>query len=599
VFIACALFVATAPSSVKAQTTTQYQSAQSEIDAYISPSSAFVTCTYTKLAQAVANAIKNNSDSTLTPAIIAQAALLPYPYPSGSVRAEPNRDAAAVIVTGSALTQLIASGSTPNFVSQVAAIGDRMVDVNSSTSGAISSTAQSSVISTVLSTITNAYFPASTTFRPTLLSSITSLGQKLLGDSYLENLPNKALTNVLVSAMLGITGTDPAMAPTVAADFVTGLITTSSNTFAWPDESQGATSSTFTVNIISKVVGNTGVDELVANVVGTQIYANSTANRNALISLGEALFTAYPASNPAIETKLFQGLEAAVTQGTNEENQRVAFIQDFTPNEVASAANIEEGAIYTDPYYASQFTSGLFGVLYHQGAAVLSGDAAMLATDAGNMLGADGNELTQVANVYSSYISSGELSASNVGTYAANLLNGAIHGTVAAQYAVDAWGNGGGGKLAVASGITTATVIDLASVTDVLADGVVAYFRSQGTLASSQSATAAGYIGTLAEDVAALAGTETFTDSANTNRSGYVAAYIAGTLADYIVALGVSPTAYTDILNAIKSDVEAISANSAFDSAINTAVTQAENRDSAYVSITGPIDVQETTVTNL
>jgi hypothetical protein len=599
-------------------------SCQAAIESYLTAHSegTIVTSSSSNLAAAVAAAIAANHNSSLVPGEFAESALLPYPYGTngsgGSVRSEPGRDAAAVLVTGAAINQVIATGTSATIPAaaledHIAGIVQSVIDVSgSNTADDLTQAGRTSVLSKALTTITNDYASASAGIKVDLIAADAAVGEALVRDSFLEGLPNKGLNPILIAAMPGVTGTNPALAPQAANAFVVGLLTSSSGTFIYPDEGQGASIDGFAVNILSDVIGNTSIDALVSHAIGLRVYnlyAQPANGLSAVVTLGKTLFSVYPSTNPAIETALTEGLTAGVPQGAGQEDQRASFAQDLTAADVASAPNIEEGAIFVDPYYAGEFTHKIFTSVYNSSAATLAADAPTLATDAGNIIGSDGNVLTNVANTFGQFITAGELSATNAGTYAYNLIVGAQNGTIAAGSIL-----GGGGKLALGPAITVGSVVDLASIADVLALGVTDYF---GHNVTADASAYASDIGLIAEKIAAIVTTESFTNPGKTSQSGPIAEFIAGTLADYITGLqldggSTAPgSPQTLALEAIKTDVEAaINASGASQStkntvdsdvttAVNTSPTHANAYAGNYDGDYGAIAVQETTVTNL
>jgi hypothetical protein len=545
---------------------------------------------------------------------------MPYPYgtdgSTGSVRSEPNRDATAALIATDAIKQVIATGTTSSidnamFEEYLRAVTDSVIDVNGGQTGKdLTDSGRTAVLKNALTAITNACASASHGLKVDLINGDAAIGKILVTDPFLEALPSDALTTILSGAMLGISGTNPVDAPYAANAFVIGLLTSSSNTFTYPNRAENETIGTFAASILSKVAGNTTIDTLVTNSIATRVYgsfSNFVNGRNALLTVGQTLLTTYTSANPAIETALTIGLESAVTQGVNQENQRVAFAEDLAGDKTASAVNIEKGAIYVDPYYAGQFTNGIFASLYSKSPSTLTSDAASLATGAGSIIGADGNVLTQVANTFGTFIGNGELSATNAGAYAADLIVGAQTTSVAPI-------TGGGGKWALGPSITAASVVDLASIADVLADGVT---KSFGSNVTANASAFASDIGLIAKDIANIVTTESFTNSQKTSQSGPIAEFIAGTLADYITALQLdggstgAGSPQTLALDAIKTDVEdAINASGASQStkntvdadvatAVDTSPTHANAYAGNYDGDYGAIAVQETTVTNL
>jgi hypothetical protein len=602
---------ATATPSLHAQTTAQIQAAQTAIEKYIPAGQTIVTTSSSALGAAVAAVLRTNTNTALLPYYFAESALLPYPYPTGTVRAEPNRDAAAAVVTGSAIWQIAATGTTAkvtlaDFYADVANITDSVIDVSgANTAKDLTLQGRIGVLKSALAEITARYgVTPYATYKANLLGSDTVLGEKLLADTFLEGLANKGLTTLLEDAMPGVTGTNVALAPTLANAFVAGLITTSSNTFSWPDKAQGATSSTFAVSILATIAGNATTDELVSHTIGTKIYANATANLGSLALFGEALFAAYP----NVEAKVTQGIAAAITPAAENENTRYNLAYILAKANPANVVGIDEGMTYVDPFYAggaAGFTAGCFSGILATGASgtsTLAAFAPKIASGVGSVLGQDGNSLTQVASIFSTYVGQGTLSASNAGVYTVDLITGAETSTVLASQFTGKAAGAGGGKLNLTTPVT-ATVLDLASITDVMADGIIKYYGTK--INTTDASIAAAEIGALAEDVAKFVGNEAFTDSQNPKDSGSVGVFIAATLDDYIVALKLDggSTAATSpqtlALNDIAVDVKKVVTNSTYDTEITNQETDAKNKDSVFAAITGPIAVQETTVTNL
>jgi hypothetical protein len=603
--------------SLKAQNVAITGSCQAAIEAYLTQHSygtapdRIATSSSTQLATAVAAVIRANTNSALVPPDFALSAILPYPYGTNGAEPipEPERDADATLVTGTTVSVIIATGTTTvsaaNLELRVAETADYVIDESGNAAADDLTTAgRESVLSAALTAVTDAYASASVTFRTTLIQADQTLGKTLLADTYLENLASNGFTTILEVALPGVVGNNPGFAPSAAQAFVTGLITTSSNTFAWPDENgqtggQGATINQFTVSILGDVVSNIYVDNLVSNAIGSKIFANATnsvTGRESLVALGEALINTYTASNPTTTTNtsingaFTAGLESSVTQGVDEEDQRIAFAESLTQQEVSSAIGIAAGAVYVDPYYAAGFTSGIFAKIYASNHTTLATDAPSLAQVTGEVIGADGNVLTQVADTFGTFIGAGELSATNAGTYALDLIHGAQNGVLPAAI-------GAGGKFVIS---TTTSVVDLASIADVLAKGVRTSF---GSSISTNATTFGSDIGLIAKNIAEIVTNYSFTDSLDSNHSVPMAEFVAGTLADYIVALtGATSAETTDALNDIKTDVDAV-VNTQVQADVNTAVTDAAttgngfggNADGDY----GAIAVQETTVTNL
>jgi hypothetical protein len=569
-----------------------------------------ITCSTSQLATAVAAVIAADSSSTLTPPCFVMSALLPYPFNTNgaSSRSAASLASAALDVTQTAISQAITAGTSSTVTAAVlqnhiANITDLVLNVT-----ALTQADQESVLETALSTVASAYLSASASYKPILQYAILRIGQVLSNDAVLEAIPSQGLDTILESGMLEVASGNAAYAPYLARSYVAGLILSNSNTFIWPEEAQGATASQFLVNILSPVASNATIDSLVAHDVAVGLYnndVNSTANGNnplgAVVTMGQNLFANANFTAAATQTALTIGLTSGISQGNDQENQRISFAQQLTSSEVASAGAIEQGSIYVDPYYAGGFTNGVMTAVYNSNHATLISDAPTLATEAGNIIGSDGNVLTNVANTFGTFIGAGELSATNAGTYALNLIYSAQNGTVAANTII-----GGGGKFI---GNNTAGVVDMASIADVLALGVK---NSFGTLNTSNASAFGSDIGLIAQNIAYITTASSFTDTQYASQSGPISEFIAGTLADYLVSLGLNSTALSDALSDIKTDVNSvIQGQTAFtqtvkttvENDVTTAVNEALTGTNPYGGNTdgdyGAIAVQETTVTNL
>jgi hypothetical protein len=604
--------------SLKAQDPAVVTSCQTDIENYLSAHSEgtapdyMITCSTSQLASAVAAVIAADSTATVgnTPPCFVISALVPYPYGANgaSSRSASSLASAAVAVTDAAINQVIATGTTSAittavFENHIANITDLALNVTSLTQAD-----REAVLGSALTTVAAAYASALPSHQPMLKASVQQIGQAISDDVHLEALGSAGLNPVLEAGMAEVASTAPAYAPYLARAFADGLTLSSSNTFTWPAAGQGVTAQQFLVNILSPVAANTTIDTLVAHDVAAGLYnnnVNSTANGNnplgSVVSAGQSLFANASYSTAAVKTALTVGLTAGITQGNDQETQRISFAQQLASSEVSSAAAIEQGAIYVDPYYAGGFTYGIFNSIYTSSHATLASDAPTLATDAGNIIGADGNVLTNVANTFGEFIGAGKLSAANAGTYALNLINGAQNGTVPVNTII-----GGGGSF---NDHNTTGVVDMASIVDVLALGVK---NSFGTINTTNASTFGSDIGLIAKNIAYIVTAYSFTDTQNANRSGPIAEFIAGTLSDYLVSLGLNSTALNDALTDIKTDVNGVIQSAG--TFTQTTKTQVENEVSNAVneSLTstnpyggnqngdyGAIAVQETTVTNL
>jgi len=593
--IAAVLALSIAVPSLRADT-----AGQTEIEKFIPSGKTIATCTTAQLATAVADALADTAN-TLTPTDIAVSALQPYPVgKTGAVTRTSTLNSDGSAVVASAITELINLGKDTKFATDVGSMVDGVISVNQPTAGeTLSEAGREAVAEQALGVISDASLAGTTALsKIALLQGVQYIGYDLTADKYLEALPNDALTTIDEDAMAYVAGADgknTSGSGVQAENFAYGLVSTGTV----PDSAQGQTFASFEITLLHFKYVNVNIDEYVSYEFGLKDANTSVAaHQAALVTLAEALYTAYPAAI----TKVTQGLADSIPAGTNAETNRIAFAQALTTGTLASAVPILEGAVYSDPYYGSQFTNAVFTSIYAKSPATLLTDATSAAVSVGNVLGADGNELTQVANVYGTFLAAKKLAPASAGIYATDLISGAVNSPISVNQFVDAPGSGGG-DLHVGTGITAATCLDLTSIEDLIADGVVKYYGT--AINTTDASLAASEIGTIAEDVAKFTTNETFTDPADPKAAGYVASFLAGTLADYIISLdldGGSAAAgspQTLALNDIEADVEAVT-NSTVDTAVTTAINQAKAGDSAYVGIDGgPIAVQETTVTNL
>jgi hypothetical protein len=563
---ACALLAISMPSL--------WADAQAEIQARLPAGKTILTAGAKELAAAVAGAILSNTDAAITAADLAAAALQPVTETvkgKTEVKVRSDRDTSAPLVAAAAIGALL-SGSDATLGADVAAITDSLAVVNGADAKQnLDAAGQAAVIKAALGAVSDAAMSDSS-----LLTVDQAIGQALAADTTLEHLPESGLTVILQKALLGIsgaTGKAQAVAPEAAEAFVAGLLSS-----AVPD---GASLPGFAVAILAKVARNTSVDELVAYQVGLK----DNEFQSNLVVLAGVLFHAYPAA----AAKVTQGITAVSTAGFNNETQRIAYIQALTSAEAGDAVPVAEGAVFVDPFYAGPFTQGVFNSLLAapKGGKLLAADAPKIAAGVGGILGQDGAALTQVADVYSQFIGSGDLPAASAASYATALIRAAVKG-VTPPFTGAAAG-GGGGELQTAAGITPATVNDLVSIADLLADGVITADHS--TLGGKGLTKAAAEVGALAATVARFTGNELFVDPDGVSQP--VAAFLAGTLADTVVELNLGAVAQDAILAAIAKDVAAITNKS-----VDPQVAAAVKAFGDYPEI-GAITVQETTVTNL
>jgi hypothetical protein len=232
------------------------------------------------------------------------------------------------------------------------------------------------------------------------------------------------------------------------------------------------------------------------------------------------------------------------------------------------------------------------------GKTLLAKDAPKIATGVGMILGADGDVLTQVADTFGTYIGNLDLPAASAATFAKDLIKGAVKGlpaTVSVSAQTIPPGNapvGAGGQLNVGATISASTVNDLVAIVDVLANGII---QANGTASAAAIKSDATEIGALAAAVAKFTKNETF-DSGITGvtQPQPVAAFLAGTLADQVMALTAGDTAAQTAINtAITKSVTAIT-NSSVDLAVKAAIA-----DPLAYPVVGEVTPQETTITNL
>jgi hypothetical protein len=600
-FIARAAFILSAALAIAVPTLRADTAGQTELEAQIQslqPGKTILSCSASVLAEAVANEIASPSN-TCTPQDLAISAMQVYPYPTGTAR--PDRETSSILVTKAAINELLTLGTDTQFNIDAAQITYGVLSVGgTNTAINLNDEGQAEVAAAGIGTISDAYVAGTTAIpKATLLLADHAIGVSLSADTFLEGLSGKALVVIDEGALAGINGvngTSAAAAPLAAQSLVQGMVVTGTV----PDSAQGETFNEFAASLLSNtnVNVNASVDEYVANAIGAK---DNNANPTSLVSLAEYLIGPYY-TVPGFVTKVTQGIAADIppvtTAGDAQENNRIAFVKALV-TQYPGTVGIEalEGMVYVDPFYAggpNGFTNGAFNALYTKSPSDLTADAPIIATGVGQVLGQDGNVLTQVASTYSTFLGAGKLPVTSAGTYATNLITGAETSTVPASQFTGKAAGAGGGQLNLTTPVT-ATVVDLASITDVLADGIITYY---GSSLNANASTAASEIGTLAEDVAKFTGSEAFTDTQDSSRSGSVGVFIAATLADYIVGLNLASATQTDIINDIKLDVDQ-DVNAVQELQISNQMIDAENNDSKYISISGPVPVPVTACTNL
>ena len=572
--------------------------------------------TAAQLAAAVADAIPANP--SLTPADLAESALQPITVTVGTkqvtqIRAD--RNVSGPLVVSAAIGELADAGTDASFASDAAAITDGVVDVNFGTSTQVLALAgREAVVKAALSTISTAYVNGSPTPTSTLLSGDQAIGKALATDPDLT----ANITTILQIGIEGITGVKAtAAAPLAAESFVQGIVT--GNTLP-----NGASPSSFAVAILKNVATNSGVDELVAYQIGL----NDSLGVGDLPNVATALFLVHPLD----EAKITQGLAAAVPAGTNNtETARMTFVNTtLTTAGIKYATSVLEGAVFTDPYFAGEFTGDVMTDIYGSmtgakatGHTLIVTDAGPIASGIGAILGQDGNALTQVSGTFADLIANTnpalpELPVASAATYANDLITGAVKSTLPATEFSQITPDSDGGKLNVGTVATAkiaevntplATVVDLESIEDLFAGAIVT--RDDATIDTTKAgATAVGTaLGTLAKDIATFVKGDVFVPNTSTGTTVPVAQYLAGTLAQFVVNLGFNVTVGTGrtafvpqaiILAAIEADLKVISTaavNLDITTAVNAVVTA--GKGSGTYAIYGEIDVPETTITNL
>ena len=496
---------------------------QALLNGYLAPKTV-LNASAANLAAAVASAIKSGT-SPFSADDLATCAFEPV---GGKVRSD--RNTSSALVAASAIAAVISASGTAG-AGAVDAIADSLVTINgTNTKQNLNAAGQAAVVKAALGSISD-YAASNSAF----ISLDESLGQTLAADFKLESLPDFALLTLLQNAMAGINGASgkaQAVAPAAAGAFVQGLISG-----AVPD---GAAMSVIAVDLLKKVSKNTNVVELVAYQAGLKDNSSS-----ALINLAGALYQAYPAA----AVKVTQGLTAAVPQGLQEESLRIVFIQQLAAAEPAQAVSILDGAVFTDPYFAGQngasggFTTAVFNAILASpnGTKQLAADAPKIASTVGAILGQNGDGLTAVAVFFSQLIATGKQPSASAATYSTDLIPSAVKSTVV-PFTGAAEGLGGG-ILNVGTGINAGTASDLASILDLLADGIV---KANGLATTAQIKTVATQIGALAKAIATFTKNEAIAIAVpNQPSSEPIASYLAGTLASYLSALNLPGTPLT------------------------------------------------------
>jgi len=576
-----------------------WASAQSEISGFLPAGKTILTAKAADLATAVNSAILTNTDVTLTPALIAAAAFEPV---GGKVRSD--RNSSAPVVVDKVVSTFITSGSA-NFATEVGSVVDAVVSVNGTagnTSEVLSISGQEAVVKDALGTISDQAVTTGTG----ILAADQAIGSDLVNDTVLES-SGKILTVLQdgIEGINGVKGKSAAEAPVAAEDFVAGLLSGATLPGVPGAPTPGGYSS-FAVNILKNVAKNASVDELVSYQVGLKDNASTTN----LVSLAEALILKYSSDS----AKIVQGVAAVTPQATGEAG-RASFVNQLvaatsTTKASAHAVAIDQGAAFVDPFYASTFTASTFAALETAAPAhkLSVKYAPALATGIGNILGQDGNELTQVASVFADLTGSNILTVSKTSTYATDLISGAVKSKIPTSMFTGAAAGGGGGTLVVGNGkdsttLATGTAIDFASIINLFSEGIL---KANGTSTAVVVKTDATEIGALAEAVVKFIKNENVTITIpNEGTSEPVAVYLAGTLGAYLNSLGLPNTPLTGsltpeqvILASIVKDVEAATERT-IRPLVAAVMSNLSNYSAAASATSGPIAVQETPVTNL
>ena len=603
---ACAAFLSVIPSlHAQFPTGAQVVTAQNIISGHLTPGKTIYSANEATLQAAVVQSILDNPGG-LTPEEITVAAFEPYPYdsttdmPAANAKARADRNTSAGEIASEVSGQLIASGTDSTVASDVAGIVDGLVDLTGSNGkNGLSATGQEYTVRDVLQTLSNTALTSSSA--STILAIDKSIGQTLASDPYLASLTVRKgtppLTSLLTYAITGVNGTVKATrtmpipstveAPAAAAQFAAGLIASGT-----VPNSTVYTPGTFAAQLISKVYTNYNLDELVANAFALQF--TGTTN---VITTGTAILAKYHSSSELI--KITQGLVAGITPGTSTttEYDRTTVAAGLATAQYKYAEYVNEGAVYVDPYAADELTRGVTGAVLGttNGVKTLNSEAPSFATDLGEVLGADGDALTNVAAVFADLTGSNTLLPSQAGNYARDLINGALKGPYPLVATTGTTGGAGGkfnnGTFGGRSPVVLPEApVDLASIGELLEDGIIKSFAGATTakaLTSEESD-----LTTLAKDIASETRNDVFTPAGGVSQP--VAVFLAGNLIKYLEDLG-GVYANTEFYDAIAKGVsEEVSG------LIKTEVlaTETVSNDSGYSPV-GEITLQETVVTNL
>ena len=484
----------------------------------------------------------------------------------------------AAISTSSTISALIQANDA-NFATDAADAVNNLINADNNEADSIA------IISTALGTISQQIAHGtitSTLSAAQLLAGDTAIGTAVTANANLEALTKNGLLTVIedsITDVNGLRGKSPTAGPEAADAFVKGLIAN-----AFPD---GATPGNFAVTILKHVAKNASIAEFVSYEVGLKDNASDTT----LSTLAAALYASYSKD----VAKITQGIVAVEPQQNNTEGNRVSLITSLVSTQPKQAVSIDAGATFTDPFFAGDFTGATFGALTTP---LLGKDAGRIAISEGAVLGQDGNSLTDVAQVYAQAIGSGKLLPKNAAAYLTDLIGGAAKSKVPASQFTGAAAGGGGGQLnggvkQLATSITFQTLLDLASITDLLGGAIIT--ADNATLSGKGLTAAEGQVEALAAAVAKFTKNEIVTDPNNAALSGPASSFLAASLADEINGLLTG-------LNAADSGAFQTAIDKGVGKDTSKAVREevdAEVAAFAQYPAVGVINTQETAVTNL
>lgn len=626
--------------------TSVWASALTELESHLPTNKTILTASAAALAKAVYQAIQSNTDTTVTPAEIAAAAFSPVTVGTKTT-VRPDRNVSAATVADEAISAILTSGTTAlgvtstSAAAEIEAVVQQVVDVNQPTAKEDLTVAGQTAVAKISLGVLSDYAvgtSATSAFTGTTLTTIldsayTAIGNVLATDttSGLLVAPKDGLVTALQNAIVGIAGTkgkSAAAAPVAAEKFVAGIL--ESGTV--PD---AETYPAFAVAILKNVAKNASVDELVANVIGGEPATDTDAG---LEGLAGALFAKYPTD----VAKITQGLTADIAAENGTELNRVTLIEGLLGSEpattnpkpfinnAADVTSVAEGAAYVDPFFASQFTKGVFTELETDAGTAKKpfplavADAPAIAKGVASVIGQDGDELADVAQVFAALSTSTSAAVSpvlpiaNAGTYATALIKGAVTSTVLASQFTGAAAGGGGGQLNVGQGktpqpVTIETVKDLETIGDVFANAIVTdALATSGTGIATKTAApkVATAVATLAGDIAKYTKNLTVTGlPASMDVSADLAASIANTVYELALTNSSLTTSFdlttkdnttveALILLDLGKDIEGV-VNPTVKAAVSLVLSSTSNFTDGYVNKTGFAVNDETAVTNL